>query len=130
MSKVKVRILKNISDPVQGNFSPDTVVEVDEEFAKKICTPVQYPDRAELFVKAILLETSEQIANDGVVQIPLSELTVADMLQMGVKNVVKTPEDKDHVAYLESAGALPTKKNAETRKTRLEQRQASAQPAE
>jgi hypothetical protein len=126
MSKVKVKFLKHISS-AQGSWEPGQVVELDEEFAKQICTPVKYADRDELFVKAILYSKEEEA---GLVKIPVESLTVADMMELGVRNVVKTPEDPEYKKFLQEAGAVETKKNAETRKTRLESRQKATQSPE
>jgi len=128
MSKLKVKFLKHVTTPTAA-YTPGQIVELEETLAKQICTPVRYADRDELFVKGIIVDAAME-AMEGKVVVPLENLTVADMDQLGIKNVVKTPEDPEYKKFLQEAGALETKKNSETRKTRLEQRQQLAQSPE
>jgi len=133
MALVKVKFLKNVTTP-NGTYKTGEVIEVDADFAKMITTPVKYSDRDEMFVKAILIEPQSSAAPHetapGMVAIPVANLTVSDMNDLGIKNIVKTPEDPEHQKYLEASGALPTEQNLKTRQNRLEKRQQAAKSSE
>lgn len=132
MSKTKkIKMLKNVASPA-GVYEAGKVYEVDESLAKNLCAPIKYADRNELFVKAIeVVEHVEKEGEPGEVKIAVKELTVGDMVGLGVKNIVKTPEDPKYTEYLKKVGAMPSdSESAKNRKNRLEQRLASAQSPE
>lgn len=133
MSKVRVKFLKHVASPL-GSWKPNDIAELDKELADQVCKPVKYTDREELFVKAIILEskTAEGELEEGIVKVPLSQLTVGEMVELGVKNVVKTPHQPDHEEYLKKAGFVPTKENDKRRAQRLEKEKllTETQPSE
>jgi hypothetical protein len=84
--KVKVKFLKHVME-----FVPGQVVELSEDYARQVCKATEVWDGTRLVSaqRAMLLEDAEKL--EKITKEDIAKMSVAQMNELGVKNVVETP---------------------------------------
>jgi hypothetical protein len=87
--KVKVRILKHV-----GEYSPGQVVELTQFEAEQICTPSIVNDNGVKIstFKAMLEEKAIELESKP---LDIKKLTVGELVEMGKRNIVVSPQYAD-----------------------------------
>lgn len=84
---IRVKMLKHV-----GQFSPNDIVDCDEHTAKTLCEVSHVNDGTRL-VPHTKAMTLDQFKKADQASKEIDVLTVGEMHEMGIKNVVKTPDD-------------------------------------